>query len=356
MVNNIDYPKITFGIIVLNGEPFTRYCLRSIYQFAYEIIVVEGGHEDTKSVCTPDGHSIDGTLETLYRFKQEEDPDNKLTIITQNGFWPKKDELGRCRTPQSRAYAEKATGDYLWQIDIDEFYKSDDMKYVIDLLQNTPDITAITFPTYTFWGSINYIADSWALRRGAKYYHRLFKWLGNYKYITHEPPTVVDEKGIDLRKKHWLTGKIMDKKNVYMYHYSLLFPWQVEQKVKVYKDEKPESCAELDKWAESNYFKLGNPFRVHNLYKLPSWLKRFDETHPSEIINMMRDIEEGKLQVKIRQTDDIEKLLNSYDYHIKSIGLCLLEPIDKVFRETIHHLLRIKNMPSKIRKKITKIV
>jgi hypothetical protein len=114
--------KITFGIIVLNGEPFTRYCLRSIYPFAYEIIVVEGGHEDTKSVCTPDGHSIDGTLDTLYKFKNEEDVENKLTIITHEGFWPKKDELGHDRTPQSRAYAERATGDYLWQIDIDEFY------------------------------------------------------------------------------------------------------------------------------------------------------------------------------------------------------------------------------------------
>ena len=35
-------PRITFGIIVLNGEPFVRYNLRSLYHFAHEIIVVEG--------------------------------------------------------------------------------------------------------------------------------------------------------------------------------------------------------------------------------------------------------------------------------------------------------------------------
>jgi len=35
-------PKITFGIIILNGESFTRYNLRSLYPFAYQIIVVEG--------------------------------------------------------------------------------------------------------------------------------------------------------------------------------------------------------------------------------------------------------------------------------------------------------------------------
>src|SRR6185312_6046837 len=135
-----ELPKITFGIIVLNGEPFIRYCLRSIYPFAHEIIVVEGGHEDVKSVCTSDGHSIDTTLETLYQFKKEEDIENKLTIVTRNGFWPHKDELGRSRTPQSRAYAERATGDYLWQIDIDEFYRKEDMISIIDMLKNDPEI------------------------------------------------------------------------------------------------------------------------------------------------------------------------------------------------------------------------
>jgi len=32
----------------------------------------------------------------------------------------------------------------------------------------------------------------------------------------------------------------MSEHNIYMYHYSLLFPSQVEQKTKVYKEEKPE--------------------------------------------------------------------------------------------------------------------
>jgi hypothetical protein len=33
--------RVSFGIIVLNGEPFTRYNLRALYPFAHEIIVVE---------------------------------------------------------------------------------------------------------------------------------------------------------------------------------------------------------------------------------------------------------------------------------------------------------------------------
>ncbi len=313
-MKNSSYPKITFGIIVLNGEPFTRYCLRSIYPYAYEIIVVEGGHGDARSVCTADGHSIDGTLEALYKFKNEEDTENKLTIITRDGFWPKKDELGRDRTPQSRAYAERATGDYLWQIDIDEFYREEDMGLILTMIQSDPDITAITFPTYTFWGSINYIVDSWFLKNGAKYYHRFFKWGPGYKYLTHEPPTVIDETGKDLRLKKWVDGKTMERKKIYMYHYSLLFPWQVEQKVRVYRDEKPQFFSEMVDWASENYFKITDPFRVHNVYKYPGWLLRSKKDHPRQILNMMNDINSGIIDIKLRETEDVEILLHKWWY------------------------------------------
>ena len=48
-------PRISFGIIVFNGEPFTRYCLRALYPFAHEIIVVEGGHEARPRSRPPTG-------------------------------------------------------------------------------------------------------------------------------------------------------------------------------------------------------------------------------------------------------------------------------------------------------------
>ena len=312
--------KITFGIIVLNGEPFTRYCLRSIYPFAYEIIVVEGGHEDTKSVCTPDGHSIDGTLDTLYKFKNEEDVENKLTIITHEGFWPKKDELGHDRTPQSRAYAERATGDYLWQIDIDEFYLRSDMIKIIKMLKEDSSIRSVSFKQKSFWGDINYISDGCYLRRNEGGWHRIFKWAQNYKYLTHEPPTIIVENGIDLRSQRWITGEMMSEHNIYMYHYSLLFPSQVEQKTKVYKEEKPEYCDKIIDWATNNYYTISNPYRVHNIYIYPSWFIRYKGEHPHEIINMMEDIKRGNIDVTLRQTEDVEAILSKWWYSLGIAG------------------------------------
>lgn len=349
MLNN-NFPKITFGIIVLNGEPFTRYCLRSIYPYAHEIIVVEGGHQDTKSVTTPDGHSIDGTLESLNKFKQEEDYQNKLTIITRNGFWPKTDEMGNHRTPQCRAYAEKATGDYLWQIDIDEFYKASDMQRIIKLLQNDASISSISFKQKSFWGSIDYISDSIYLRRNSGGWHRIFKWGKNYKYLTHEPPTILDEKGIDMRSKHWLRGEKMARKDIFMYHYCLLFPWQVEQKVKIYRDEKPEDLFESTQWAENNFFRLGDPYRVHNVYRFPSWLIRYNGEHPEQITHMMKDIKEGKLDVKLRRTDDVEAIIDTAGY---KTGIAMIK-IEAPLKQFVYQIKRIKNIPNRIRKVITK--
>ena len=61
-------PKISFGIIVLNNEPFNRYLLRQIYPFAHQIIVVEGATRFSAHASRPDGHSRDGTLEILKEF------------------------------------------------------------------------------------------------------------------------------------------------------------------------------------------------------------------------------------------------------------------------------------------------
>ena len=105
-------PKITFGVIVLNGEPFVRYTLRSLYPFAHEIIVVEGAAPAAKNIATADGHSRDGTLGELRRFKAEEDPDGKVTVVTAedegrpDGWWHGE------KHEQSRAYASRATGNW----------------------------------------------------------------------------------------------------------------------------------------------------------------------------------------------------------------------------------------------------
>ena len=157
---------------------------------------MEGATPGARNIATDEGHSRDTTLATLNDFKATEDPDDKLQIVTRDGYWREKDEM-------SQAYAERATGDYLWQVDVDEFYMPADIEAVLHLLRTEPGITAVSFNTITFWGAPEYHVDSWYLRRGAAEYHRLFKWGAGYRYVSHRPPTVIDNKGRDLRSKTW---------------------------------------------------------------------------------------------------------------------------------------------------------
>lgn len=340
MTDNI--PKITFGIIVLNGEPFTRYCLRGLYPFAHEIIVAEGASPKASAIATRDGHSRDGTLKILRDFQQNEDPENKLIIVTAedeghtDGFWPgEKDE-------QSQAYAKRATGDYLWQVDIDEFYKPEDMRKIIQMLQDDPQITAVSFKQITFWGGFDFVTDGWYLRRGANIFHRLFKWGPESRYVTHRPPTVHDLRGRDLRDIKWIDGPELARNGIIMYHYSLVFPKQVQEKCEYYSQALWATHArEACEWAENNFFHLKNPYRVHNVYQYPSWIQRFEGEHPPAIQQLIHDIADKKVNIELRSNHDIEQVIDSYHYRIGRFLLNKWDYCERILRVPFNVVMRL---------------
>ena len=64
-----------------------------------------------------------------------------------DGFWPgEKDEM-------SQAYAKRASGYWLWQVDVDEFYLPDDTERVVSMLHSQPQISQVPFFVKTFSGS-----------------------------------------------------------------------------------------------------------------------------------------------------------------------------------------------------------
>jgi len=337
----VDTPKITFGIIVLNGEPFTRYCLRSIYPFAHEIIVVEGACPSAKQIATDDGHSTDGTLETLRQFKAGEDPENKIRLVTRQGFWSEKDE-------QSQAYAELATGNYLWQVDIDEFYDPQQMESIIGYLAHNPEASMVCVKQITFWGGFDYVCDGWYLQRGAEIYNRIFRWGNGYHYVSHRPPTVVNESGVDLSTIHKIKLDERSSPAANLYHYSLVFPKQVIEKCKYYQEVDWTDRKKANAWAETVFFGLSKPFRVHNVYQYPSWLERFKGKHPPQIEMLRKDLKSGKLNVEMRGTNDIESLLRSPIYGFRRAILGHWSPVDQKLRSLMTPLLYAFRNPSRI--------
>lgn len=304
--------KVSFGMIVLNGMPFVPYCLRQIYPFAHEILVVEGATKNAMGVADENGHSTDGTVEAIREFIAKEDNEKKVVLIQNDGPWSEKDE-------QSQAYANWASGDYLWQVDVDEFYTQKDMNKVLDWLEKNPDIDGASFKMTTFWGGFGYVCDGWYLMSGNDLYKRLFKWRKGYEYATHRPPTVIDDQGKRAVDKNWRDGNWIKKNlGVKLFHYSLLFPKQVEQKAKYYELRFGKA---FTSWYKNNYLKLSRPERVHNVFDTnqPSWLERFAGEHPEEINHLIADIEAGKTKVKMRENQDVEELLGDPGYKLKKL-------------------------------------
>lgn len=310
-------PNITFGIIVLNGEPFTRYCLRQIYPSAHQIIVVEGASPAAREVSTSDGHSIDGTLQVLRDFQQHEDPDHKVTIVTAedegypDGFWPgEKDE-------QSRAYANRATGDYLWQVDIDEFYRARDIERIRSILAQDPTISGMSFYLKNFWGGFDYLVDGWSYRHQIRMMggiRRLFKWGPQYQYISHRPPTVMDAEGNDTFQQNWIPAQESARHDIFCYHYGMVFPKQARMKASYYGRLGWSTHKDMNQWLETSFLNLTRPFRILHGTPPPSWIYRFKGEHPEQIIQLTRDLDTGLFDIQQRKTADIDALLNSSTY------------------------------------------
>lgn len=302
-------------MIVLNGEPFTRYCIRAIYPHAYEIIVVEGAVEKARSIATADGHSTDSTRETLASVKANEDPDNKITIISRDGFWDDK-------TVMSQAYTELATGDYLWQVDSDEFYLDEDIETIRNLLARDPTIDGASFRWLVFWGNENYITDGWMLR-ATKGFNRLFRWEQGSDYNHYGPdpkgPTVTTPEGFRVTDGNWLAADYLAEQGIYLYHFSLVFPSQVLKKAQGYADgvSPRVDASQMYDWAQQNWISLSNPFRVHNRYQFISWLERYKGPLPKASVEMFDDIRSGKVDCPLRNMRDAIRIEQSPYYRLK---------------------------------------
>ena len=135
--------KITFGMIVLNGDQVLEETLSSVYPYAHQILIAEGpvrywqqqGYET----------STDGTNKILENFP---DPDNKIKIV--HSQYSEKDE-------QCNAYMQFLDDEteYIWNLDCDEVFKPEDIEKVINLLE-TERYTSVGFKSLTFYGGFEH--------------------------------------------------------------------------------------------------------------------------------------------------------------------------------------------------------
>lgn len=219
--------KLTAIILALNEEFWLRLQLDHIYDFFDEILIIEGterksgGHGVPNEFVSKDGLSVDRTKVVIESF---DDKDNKIKHI-RHGFCNDKVEL--CNI----AY-EQSTGDYVWEIDADEFYPLGMMNSIKNYLINNTDVNQINFRMLFFLDFENCIHGRQGERWGDNIdICRIFRKETGNKFISHRPPVI----------KYNTPGRIIMRdeslKNSWvMYHYGYVFDWQVERKAKFYPD------------------------------------------------------------------------------------------------------------------------
>ena len=117
-----------------------------------------------------------------------------------------------------------------------------------------------------------------------------------------------------MREIQWLDAHTLDRAGIRLYHYSLLFPKQVAEKVQYYATQPwGEYSAGVVRWAQDNYLApIRRPFQAHNVHNYAGWLSKFQGRHPETIQNLRADLNRGIVTVVCRNNEDVEQLLDTY--------------------------------------------
>jgi hypothetical protein len=288
--------KIAFGMIVFEGDYVLRECLDQVYPFASQILIAEGpvNYWQRQGRTT----STDRTNEILDNYP---DPDNKIVIV--HGKFTEKDN-------QCRAYMEYINDDidYIWNLDSDEIYKTEDIKKIIKFLEEESP-TSVGIQSCSFYGGFDDYLTGFELNTDN--FLRIFKYVKGSTWLTHRPPTISYPQNIE--RKHIPSNVLFDKLGVQMYHYSYVFPRQVKTKISYYKDSVSQNnCIDNyfddiyypwvtgsneDKKSIENKFLGVHEFKPH--VRGECFTKKFTSIHPESIINNMDILkEEFKNQLK----------------------------------------------------------
>ena len=197
--------RIEFFTIVYNGQPWIRgqaEFFRQLGDVNWRWHVVEGLAEHVKDTawCKEAGGRIsdfesrntnlstDGTGEFLDGLKKEFG--DRVSIYRPPGAepWPGKKAMIDCFLPQLE------DGCLLWQLDVDEFWKPDQVRQILAAFEKRLELTSGWFDCDYFFGW-----DRCSSRSGVFGNFREYEWLRVWRYQkgdswgSHEPPALMRE-------------------------------------------------------------------------------------------------------------------------------------------------------------------
>lgn len=204
-------------MIVCNGVPFIKPQLDNIYNHVDEIIIVEGA-DDIFSKVIESRRSTDDTIEIINNYN---DYDNKITLIC---------EEYENKNMMVKIGSQCCSGDYIYQVDVDEFQPSEAIELAFEGL-NTVDSIKVPQRWYYKWQDVCMLSNR---ENGISEVPTRF-WRNKTKvglYPSHIPwagyRNILDDKWSTCRSDH-LSFKDYGR------HYLLLYEFQLVNKFKYYQ-------------------------------------------------------------------------------------------------------------------------
>lgn len=261
--------SIVFNVIETLPKDMFMLNILNMYDFVDEIIIVEGAtksrnhyYDGNATSFTSDGRSTDGTIDLLKELEKLE----KVKVIYSEGFWDGK-------TSMCNAASNIATGDYIWQLDSDEFYKKEDIVKLKNILEiEKPD--SIHFYANHFFGGYNSCIDEREPNEWGNgtpcCWMRIFRHVaGKSSWISHEPSRYLCD-GLNCEYGKVVNRNMTLSMGIKLYHYSYVQYSQIIFKSLFYGNEK--------------YHEYWNMSQKNiDLLIFGSQLRKFNGTHPDVI-------------------------------------------------------------------------
>ena len=326
---------IAYIMNIINGEPFTKYQLDSIYRFANQIIIVEGAYKNFSHAATEGGHSLDSTLQSIRNYP---DPKNIIKLISDDGFYDERAEM-------CNVLLDYVTSDVIWQLDADEFYLPETHNYIKKCFSEDPELDRVSFHFYNFFASLNYRIVGYEARQlhNVNRVHRFHK---GDRWLSQRPPTLSTCDGREKVVRKHLDGLDLETKGHVMLHATLMFQEQIFSKFKFYT-KKGSVVADPENHIQNIWTRFRDKLNVGGFKNSVTYLKKVDVDIPKELFQLVKDIESDAIKgFTMRDVSDIDEYFSSgsatvYSSIGKQINELLVSGADLGFLAMLGHTLRL---------------
>ena len=293
--------KISYVMNVLNGEPFIKYQLDSIYKHAHEIIIVEGAYKKFAH-ATINGRSKDSTISTIQNYP---DIENKIKLIVNDDFYEDRKEM-------CDEFLKYVTGDVIWQVDADEFYFDETHMYIKSLFENDPELDLVSFNFKDYYKNLNYYIVGYETL-GLNNVNRVHRFNGESSWFSQRPPVLMnnDEKKI-IRKK--IDGYTLELLGHIMHHATLIFEAQIQDKYKYYSSMWG-SVNEPTQWYIDTWENFDNKLNIAGFRNHITFLEKNENDVPIALNQMFEDVKSDFL-IEFKLSDDtkIRECISKKEY------------------------------------------